>query len=215
MPRMFLLLVICILAPGYAAVASDGLDGQRDIDQYGHRVWTSQNGVPGEAVYQVVQSADGYLWLRTTAGLVQFDGERFTRMEPTLEGAPFREEVRTISKTREGDLLVRGQSQTIVYRAGRFQTLLPATPLPDGTVRLAVQASDGGLWIGADDFIYHERGGHVEMLRRGTSWITAAVESPGGEMWIGGQRGLYEYAGEKLKLELAPPAGMTALLIDR
>jgi PAS domain S-box-containing protein len=213
--RIFLLTVICILAPGYAAVASGGLDGQRDIDQYGHRVWTSQNGVPGEAVYQVVQSADGYLWLRTSAGLVQFDGERFTRIEPTIEGAPFREAVRAISKTREGDLLVRGPSQTIVYRGGHFVTLLPATPLPDGTLRLAVQATDGGLWIGADDFIYHARGAHIEMLRRGTSWITAMVESPSGEMWIGGQRGLYEYAGEKRKLELTPHAGVTALLIDR
>jgi len=136
------LIVICILAPSYAAVASDGLDGARDIDQYGHRVWTSQNGVPGEAVYQVVQSADGYLWLRTSAGLVQFDGARFTRIEPTIEGAPFREAVRTIAKTKEGDLLVRGPSETIVYKAGRFEKLLPATPLPDGTVRLAVQASD-------------------------------------------------------------------------
>jgi len=146
---------------------------------------------------------------------VQFDGARFTRIEPTIEGAPFREAVRTIAKTKEGDLLVRGPSETIVYKAGHFEKLLPATPLPDGTVRLAVQASDETLWIGADDFIYYARGERVEMLRRGTSWITAMVESPGGEMWIGGQRGLYEYAGEKLKFELAPHAGVTALLLGR
>src|SRR6202043_226262 len=54
-PRACILLLILLGAPGNALLASDGLDPQRDIDQYGHRVWTSQNGIPGEAVYQVVQ----------------------------------------------------------------------------------------------------------------------------------------------------------------
>jgi len=200
---------------GLAAFASNGLDPRKDIDQYGHRVWTSQSGVPGEAVYQVLQTSDGYLWLRTSAGLIQFDGERFTRIDPAVEGVPFREVVRTISTTTDGHLLVRGASQTIVYRSGRFENLLRPAGLPDGTVRIAAQAADGGVWIGADDFIYLARADHVDMLRQGTSWITAAVADAHGSMWIGGLRGLYEYSGERLAFELPTPSGITALFRDR
>src|SRR5208282_1527834 len=58
----------------------------KHIDQYGHDVWTSQNGLPGQAVYQILQSPDGYLWLRTSAGLVRFDGVRFVLTDPLVAG---------------------------------------------------------------------------------------------------------------------------------
>ena len=115
-PRICVLLLTLLYA--CAALASDGLDPRRDVDQYGHRIWTSQNGIPGESVCQVLQTLEGYLWLRTSAGLVQFDGERFVRINPSVEGVPFREEVRTISKTTDGLLLVRGATRTNVYRSG-------------------------------------------------------------------------------------------------
>ena len=37
------------------------LDPGKNIDQYGHDTWTAQNGLPGEAVYHILQSRDGYL----------------------------------------------------------------------------------------------------------------------------------------------------------
>ena len=209
------LFVALLCSSGHAVLASNGLDPRKDIDQYGHRVWTSQNGIPGEAVYQVLQTSDGYLWLRTSAGLVQFDGERFTRIDPSVEGVPFREAVRTISRTIDGHLLVRGASQTIVYKSGRFENLLQPASLPDGTVRIAAQSTDGSVWIGADDFIYLARADQLDTLRQGTSWITAALADADGGVWIGGLRGLYKYTGQKLTFELPTPSGVTALFRDR
>src|ERR1022692_2655569 len=72
--RQNCLLVVALVC--FAGLAY-GLDPHKTIDQYGHDLWTSQNGLPGEAVYQILQSPDGYLWLRTSAGLVRFDGVRF------------------------------------------------------------------------------------------------------------------------------------------
>jgi PAS domain S-box-containing protein len=211
--RLFIL--VTLLVPPNSAVFASGLDPHRNIDQYGHKVWSSQSGVPGEAVYQVLQTADGYLWLRTSAGLVRFDGVRFVRIDPSVEGEPLREAIKAICKTSEGNLLVRGPSKTLLNRLGRFENLLPPNPLPDGSVRLVIQSSKESVWIGADDFIYLAEGRRLTMLRRGTSWIEAAVEDRGGNIWIGGQRGLYRYSGRKLTFELATPDGVTALLEDR
>src|ERR1700733_13388859 len=60
---------LLVVLVGFAG-AAHALDPHKTIDQYGHDLWTSQNGLPGEAVYQILQSPDGYLWLRTSAGLV-------------------------------------------------------------------------------------------------------------------------------------------------
>ena len=70
----------------FASVTALALDPGRAINQYGHDAWSAQNGLPGEAVYQILQSSDGYLWLRTSAGLVRFDGVRFVLTEPVVDG---------------------------------------------------------------------------------------------------------------------------------
>jgi PAS domain S-box-containing protein len=145
---------------------------------------------------------------------VRFDGDEFTRIDPVVDGVPFQETVRTISKTTDACLLVRGASHTIVYRSGHFEILLPSTPLPDGTVRIAAQSPDGNLWIGSDDFIFLAQGDRLSMLQRGTSWINAIVADRD-FVWIGGNRGLYQYTGRKLALELPTRTGVTALFRDR
>jgi ligand-binding sensor domain-containing protein len=53
------------------------LDPKKTINQYGHNVWSRQNGLPADAVNAVLQTRDGFLWLGTQKGLVRFDGAHF------------------------------------------------------------------------------------------------------------------------------------------
>src|SRR5450756_1595719 len=46
------------------------------LAQYRHAIWTVNDGLPG-AVRSISQSADGYLWIGTSGGLVKFDGVTF------------------------------------------------------------------------------------------------------------------------------------------
>jgi hypothetical protein len=41
-------------------------------------VWQTEQGLPQNSVYDMVQDRDGYLWLATWGGLVRFDGTRFS-----------------------------------------------------------------------------------------------------------------------------------------
>ncbi|HEY1255212.1 MAG TPA: two-component regulator propeller domain-containing protein, partial [Terracidiphilus sp.] len=79
------------------------LDPQKQIGQYGHTSWTSQRGLPGEAVYQILQTKDGYLWIRTGSGLARFDGVRFVSMDAEIGPEP----VKAICMGADGDLLIR------------------------------------------------------------------------------------------------------------
>jgi signal transduction histidine kinase/ligand-binding sensor domain-containing protein len=53
------------------------LDPSRHISQYAHTAWRIQDGVFASAPNAITQTADGYLWIGTLAGLVRFDGVRF------------------------------------------------------------------------------------------------------------------------------------------
>ena len=178
----------------FATGVSFGLNRDRNIDQYGHDVWTSQNGLTGEAVYKILQSPDGYLWLMTSAGLVRFDGVRFTPVEPVVQGNSVNEPIMAICKGTDGDLLVRTRSRTLLYRKGQFSDYRPPAALPDGTVRVLFESREHQVFIGADDFIYVVENGSVRMLQRGTGWIYGFVEDKQGTVWIGGSTGLYAWS---------------------
>ncbi|HSU66345.1 MAG TPA: two-component regulator propeller domain-containing protein, partial [Tepidisphaeraceae bacterium] len=75
--------------------AASGLDKDRALTQYVHRIWQAQQGLPQATIYAIAQTSDGYLWLGTQTGLVRFDGIRFVPVRdtdgPTPDGAWIRD----------------------------------------------------------------------------------------------------------------------------
>jgi len=174
------------------------LDRDKNIDQYGHDFWISQNGLPGEAVYQILQTPDGYLWLRTSAGLVRFDGVRFVLIRPAVAGQLVNEQVKAICKGADGDLLVRTISRTLLYKNGGFSDYRSPAALPDGDIRVLFESREHQIFIGSDDFIYTIQNDAIKMLRRGTGWVDAFFQDKEGTIWIGASDRLYNYRDGKL-----------------
>lgn len=206
-----LLVLIAILA---SAASLRALDPQKQIDQYGHDNWTSQHGLPGEAVYQILQTRDGYLWLRTGSGLVRFDGVRFVSMDAEFGS----ETVKAICMGADGDLLIRTATRTLIYKDRRFSDYRPPVPLPDGAVRVLFESREHTVFIGTDDFIYKlEKDGKVTLLRSGSGWISTFLEDRKGRIWIGGGSNVYLYENSFLSVALdgkASSNGITALRED-
>ena len=184
------LLVLAVFCSSRVAFA---LDPQKNIDQYGHEFWTSQNGLLGEAVYQILQSPDGYLWLRTSAGLVRFDGVRFVLSAPVVNNKPISEPVGAICLGAGGDLLVHTTSHTLIYTNGVLSDYLPPAPLPDGDPHL-FESREHDVFIGSDDFIYLLSGGLPVMLQRHIGWVDSFYEDAGGTVWIFGSAQLFAYS---------------------
>jgi ligand-binding sensor domain-containing protein len=209
--RVALLFLIAILAP---AASLQALDPQKQIDQYGHDSWTSQRGLPGEAVYQILQTRDGYLWLRTGSGLARFDGVRFVSMDAEIGS----ESVKAICMGAEGDLLIRTVTRTLIYKDGRFSDYRPPAALPGGAIRVLFESREHSVFIGSDDFIYKvEKDGKITPLRSHTGWINAILEDREGRVWIGGSPRLYLYQNNVLTVALdekACPNTITAMSQD-
>ena len=45
--------------------------------------WHTADGLPSDSVTAIIQTRDGFLWIGTSAGLVRFDGVKFTKVSLT------------------------------------------------------------------------------------------------------------------------------------
>jgi hypothetical protein len=59
---------------GPPARASDSRVRSPDLLPYNFSSWTTDDGLPQNSVYAILQTRDGYLWFTTLDGLVRFDG---------------------------------------------------------------------------------------------------------------------------------------------
>jgi len=209
-------LAACAFSAFWALPALWGLEPARTISQYGHDIWTSQHGLPGEAVNQILQTREGYLWLRTSAGLVRFDGVRFVLVAPVVGGRVVHEPVKAICRGASGDLLVRTLSRTLIYRDGVFADYRPPGALPDGEIRIIFESSNHEVLLGADAFLYKIGDRGPEVLRAATSWISDFTEDENGVVWIAGLNELYRYhAGELSSVATADRKPALALALAR
>ncbi|MEQ8330407.1 MAG: response regulator [Longimicrobiales bacterium] len=165
--------------------------------RFGVDRWTSEDGLPGEAIRDLIQSEDGYVWMLASGSVVRFDGNRFVSYRGA--GLP-------------GAELLNGTASTLA--AGGGDTVFVAVVVPEGVdyvriVRGRVEAigsveapfshimrdGDGGLWIGATNLgVWRLEGGEIRdsidigifsfgngiSAELGPQWMTDRV----GRLWL-------------------------------
>ena len=88
-------------------------------DFYGRRVWQSADGLPEDFTQALAQTADGYLWIGTSGGLVRFDGVRFAVFNAGNEAAFRDDSVYALLTARDGTLWAGTEGGGLVrYRTG-------------------------------------------------------------------------------------------------
>lgn len=82
--------------------------------QYQVETWTTDNGLPQNTVYSILQTPDGYLWMTTLDGVVRFDGARFTVFN--------KNNTKGIESNRFTKLVLDGQGNLWIGTEGDFVT---------------------------------------------------------------------------------------------
>jgi len=79
--RFLPLLVFFLFLP----TSSWAVDPATHISQYRHTAWRMKDGLLRGEPNDITQTPDGYIWIGTTAGLMQFDGVRLAPWKPPTE----------------------------------------------------------------------------------------------------------------------------------
>src|SRR6266850_6956975 len=104
MLRRLLFVLLLVLLPPTSALA---LDPTKRITQYTHTAWRIQDGAINSTPLAIVQTPDGYIWIGTADGVLQFDGVRFVQWPPGVGQRPWSSPGR-FTTTRDGSVWITG-----------------------------------------------------------------------------------------------------------
>ena len=125
------------------------LDPGKAVDLYLVDSWQMADGLPANTVLSINQTADGYLWIGTSRGLVRFDGLKFVTLPFAHREEIHSREIRSLCVDRQGDLWIGSAGGLTVYRSkqGRFQTFTTAHGITGDGIRRLKEDMRGHLWI--------------------------------------------------------------------
>ena len=174
---------------------SAGLEDLRS--EYSLQSWDERQGLPSGRIWAITQDRDGYLWLGTEAGLIRFDGVRFTRWTSS-RGEPFPEAliVFSLRSARDGSLWLGFQSGGIGrVRSGTLERFGAASAIGEGRIQFIFDDTRGSVWAGGPNGIYQFRedrwidaGGRLGLPNGGAN---DAFEDRAGRLWLSTTAGVF------------------------
>ena len=164
-------------------------------------VYTTEDGLIHNKVYDIAQTPDGAIWVGTLEGLSRFDGTQWTSFMPgTVTGT---QKIRTLFVDRDGSLWI-GQAApaggAIEYDGTTWTYYTKRDGLGSDHVWSIYQSRDGTLWFGTD----------VGLSRfDGVNWSTypkddvpiwppyVRGETADGALWLGEGRGIARFVPDR------------------
>ncbi len=131
------------LALLFGAAPVFALDPAMQISQYAHTAWHMQDGVFGGAPHAITQTADGYIWIGTDAGLVRFDGVRFVPWEPPPDQRSAISAVNALLGGRDGTLWIGSTTGLTSLKDDRLIDF----PNARGRINTIVEDNAGTVWV--------------------------------------------------------------------
>lgn len=150
--------------------------------------WDTERGLPSNAVLDILQASDGYLWIASYQGLIRFDGSSFKMFTPDDIPGLIRGSFWAVVENPKGTLWAATESDGLVrYRDGKWKVFKTGDGLKnDKTTYLITDGADG-LWLGSRRGVVHVKGDNIEQIpavEGGEPNVTALAYSDGA-LWIG------------------------------
>jgi PAS domain S-box-containing protein len=137
------LLLFCFVLFFFTISPVAALDTGRQISQYGHTAWRIEDGVFAGAPNVMAQTADGYLWIGTQAGLMRFDGVRFVSWKPPEGKELPSSRITSLLGGPDGSLWIGTSMGLARWRNGNLTNYRDAT----GSIMAILEDRAGTIWI--------------------------------------------------------------------
>ncbi len=116
--------------------------------QYRFDLWSTDNGLPNNSLYSIIQTRDGYLWLATLDGLVRYDGVRFMVFNTANSKWLPHNRFTALYEDRQGALWIGTEGGGLVHhKAGKSVIYTKKDGLPDEVITAIEQDEAGKLLV--------------------------------------------------------------------
>ena len=114
------------------------------------RTWHHDDALPSDSVTAIVQTRDGFLWVGTSAGLVWFDGVKFTGVSLGTSTVEHPVYVTALCEDSDGNLWIGTQQDGLFeLTQGRVKHFDRTRGLLDDGVTSLAADNRGQVWIGS------------------------------------------------------------------
>lgn len=189
-PKIHIWLIACLAGLLFADQRATGSDFDLAETAGTLRVWRVADGLSSDSVTAILQSRDGFLWVGTSAGLVRFDGVKFTPMPLAVVATNSPVSVTSLCEDSDGALWIGTQQDGLFQLIhGQVRHYTVSQGLLDDSVTSLEADKDNKVWIGTKSGLDLWNGGAfksfttqdglpdkfvagVNVARSGTVWIT-------------------------------------------
>lgn len=187
-PLIFLLFILA--ASTFCAALNPALK----VTQYKIDSWNIENGLPQNAVYAILQTPDGYLWLGTEEGLIRFDGVTFTSFDDSNTPAFRANFIYCLASGGNGRLWIGTRGGGVALLENGYFRGFPHPALKECSVMDLLEDSDGSLWIGAQQGLLHLRNESIRVYTHqdglAGDWVRHIRKDNQGRLWLSTRSGI-------------------------
>lgn len=180
------LLCFCELLQPLTATA---LNPERLPSQYLYERFGRDRGLPSDTVWVTREGPQGYLWIGTRAGLVRFDGQRFTVFNQQTNSAFQANDIRDLEWTPSGELWIATYGGGAVrMRNGEFERFAGPAGLQADIVYDIHRAANGAMWFATDNGVSRLQNSGIDSWTRDDGLagnrVIKIAESDNGDLWF-------------------------------
>lgn len=196
-----LIIFICLNSCLYSQVTS--IISEKSLspeEKYSIQVWTTENGLPQNSINDISQTKNGYLWLATYDGLVQFDGVKF-KVFNTLNTPELRTNgIRRLFTDSEDRLwIITTDGYLLSYFKNKFNFYLLPAKLSI-TSNIITDYQNGTILIAAtNNKLYQFKNNTFQKYPIAISdKINSILSLNGNQLYIATDNGLYNFSNNSI-----------------
>jgi signal transduction histidine kinase/ligand-binding sensor domain-containing protein len=163
-----------------------------------HDIWDRASGFPGGYIYSIAQTADGYLWVGTSNGLLRYDGLSFGFIQLANSLGATKEPIEGLVTDSSDHLwAIDNYTHLLRYEAGLLQEPLPNHGLRQLAITVGKTIDGWLLFVSSQQGIVEYHRGEPRVLleaRQLPGEATAVAQTADGTIWIGTlEKGLFHF----------------------
>lgn len=179
------------------------LDTKKSLSQYIFRTWTTEEGLPSNAILDIIQDQKGYIWIATHDGLARFDGAKFTSY--TVKNTPIvrSHAIRSLLSDSKGNVWIGTQRGVLKYENNQLTIPIEFTVLNEYSIEVIYEDVNGIIWVGtSSNGVFFYQDGQFRPLKELRLHLQGGVRSifeKNNGLYFASQRGdIVRYENDKI-----------------